>query len=394
MQRAAARLNFGRIRRFHLIPARQECRLSSPDDSPALTRVFPDQIPDFAETALDALYGSLYSSLPQLRLSSLDGVHTYAAWQSGKLCDLFLYVCRGREIRVVNEGMRLNDQAAAHFARIMFNRHPDAERVHFHAVQCRTAPVRLPTARFTLTEDMVIELPCSEEAYVASLGKSTRKSLRQTLARARGISHRLIPGEAVDVSLIRAVIGFNRARMAIKRRTSVLDETAGRKLLALLRARGTAGVVTLDGQLCAGTLACRFGDDMYSLVNAHDPQFDTLRLGTISRHLMILAAIRSGVRRFHLLGGNLASKQLALAKRVPLDDLLIYRNKIARLRHGRAIIRLQLAAWAHQLRSAVEDQALRRRAGGTTRAVLGMARWLKELRRGRRPALGTPVDSA
>jgi hypothetical protein len=394
MQRTAASLNFRRIRRFHHVSPRQECRLSLPDESPVLTRVFPDHIPDFAEAALDALYGSLYSSLPQLRLSSLDGVHTYAAWQSGQLRTLFLYICHGREIRVVNEGMRIDDKVTAHFARTLFDRHPDTERVHFRAVQCEPVPVQLPTARFTLTEDMVIALPTSEEAYVASLGKSTRKSLRQALARARarGIAHQLIPGDALDASLIRAVIGFNRARMAIKRRTSVLDETAGRKLLTLLHARGVVGAVTLDGRLCAGTLACRFGDDMYSLVNAHDPQYDALRLGAISRHLMILAAIRSGVRRFHLLGGNLASKQLALAQRVPLDDLLIYRSKIARLRHGRTIVRLQLAAWEHQLRSAMEDQELTRRAGRAMRATLGVARWLKEVRRGKRPLLGMPAD--
>lgn len=358
-------------------------------DSPVITRIYPDQIPDFAEPALDALYGSLYSSLPQLRLSSLDRVHTYAAWQSGRLHALFLYARHGREIRVVNEGMHVDDQAAAHFARAMFERHPDIERVHFHAVRCGRPPAQMPTARFTLTEDMVIDLPGSEDAYVASLGKSTRKSLRQNMSRAEGLGHRVIPGAEVDAAVVRTIIGFNRARMAIKRRTSVLDETAGRKLLALLRARGMVGMVTLDGKLCAGTLACRFGDDMYSLVNAHDPRHDALRMGAISRHLMILAAIRSGVRRFHLLGGNLVSKQLALAQRVPLDDLLIYRSELARLRHGKSIARLQLAAWEHQLRSAMEDQELARRAGWAMRAALGVARWLKELRRGKRPSLST-----
>lgn len=361
--------------------------MPSPEDCQEVTRVYPDQIPDFAEPALDALYGSLYSSLPQLRLSSLEGVHTYAAWRAGKLRALFLYACRGREIRVVNEGMRVDETATACFARAMFERHRDAERVHFHAVQCRRAPARLPTARFTLTEDMVIELPGSEEAYVASLGRSTRKSLRHNIARARGIAHQWIRGDEADAALVRAIIGFNRARMAIKRRESALDETATRKLLTLLRARGVVGAVTLEGRLCAGTLACRIGDDIYSLVNAHDPQHDGLRLGAVGRHLMILAAIRHGARRFHLLGGNVVNKQSALACRVPLDDLLIYRNEVARVRHGAGLARLQVAAWEHQLRSAMEDPELARRTGWMMRGALGIARRLKEFRRSRQASL-------
>lgn len=345
MQPPAGRLNFGGIARFHFVLTREERRLPSLPDCPTVIRVYADRIPEFAETALEALYGSLYSSLPQLRLASLDGVHTYAAWQAGKLCALFLYNHHGREIRVVNEGMAVDEAASSCFARAMFDRHPEVERVHFHAVHCRRPSAHMPAACFTTTEDMVIELPSSEEAYVASLGKSTRKSLRQNIARAPGLAHSVVPGDEIDASVVKAIIGFNHARMAIRQRQSALDEAAARKLLSLLRARGMVGIVSIEGQLCAGTLACRIGDDIYSLVNAHDPQHDALRMGAVSRHLMILAAIRSGARRFHLLGGNVASKQTALACRVPLDDLLIYRNAWARWRHGTGLARLQLAAW-------------------------------------------------
>ncbi len=364
-------------------------------DCPAVTRIYPDRIPEFAETALDALYGSLYSSLPQLRLSPLDGVHTYAAWQAGRLRALFLYACRGGEIRVVNEGMRVDEAAATCFARAVFDRHRDAERVHFHAVQCRRPPARMPSARFATGEDMVIELPGSEDAYTAALGKSTRKSLRQNIGRAAGIAHHWIAGADVDAAVVDAIIGFNRARMAQRRRTSALDEEAARRLLRLLRARGVVGTVTLGGRLCAGTLACRIGDDLYSLVNSHDPQHDALGMGTIARHLMILAAIRHGVRRFHLMGGDIASKQSALACRVPLADLLVYRNEVARLRHGAGLARMQLAAWEHELRMAMDDPDLARRAGWAARGALGVAHWCREWKRGRRPWLrGSPRTSA
>ena len=263
-----------------------------------------DQIPEFAGPALDALYGSLYASLPQLSLGELQGVSTYADRTAEGLCALFLYTRRGRTARVLNEGMQLSAGTIERFAGLLFERFADLARVDFHAVQCNDPQIAFQafqaclTCRFTLDEDIVIDLPASEAAYLADLGKSTRKTLRQNLTRAAGLTHAVLPGAAVDAALVDQIIGFNHARLAARQRRSALDATAARQLHTLVSANGMAGIVRMHGQLCAGTLASRVGDDVYSLVNAHDPAFDSLGMGNLSRHLMIVAAIRSGARRF------------------------------------------------------------------------------------------------
>ncbi len=366
--------------------------MESPEqDGAHIERVYTGSIPGFAERAIDELYGSLYASLPQLRLSPMEGAHTYAAWQEQRLRALFLYVCSGRVLRVLNEGMLLNPATAARFARRMFREYPDIRRVHFHAVQLHGWPTGLPAARFTLTEDMVITLPDTENAYMSSLGRATRKSLRQNMSRAPGLVHTVTPGAETAPSVVDAIVGFNHARMRRKQRDSALDDAATAKLRTLLLARGVVGTVWLQGRLCAGTLACRFGEDLYSLVNAHDPVFDSLGMGNIGRHLMITAAIRSGVRRFHLLGGQLASKQAALARRVPLDDLLVYRNRLARLQDAPTLSQLHLASLLHQLRTAMEDREFASRAGPATRAMLAVLRTLKPWARAGRQWLRAPV---
>ena len=348
-----------------------------------------DGIPGFAGPSLEALYGSLYSSLPQLSLGNLDNVNTYLAGSANGTHALFLYTRNGRSARVVNEGMRISAADAARFAAQLFRRWPETDRIAFHAIALDDSPAGQPTIRFVLDEDILIDLPASEAGYLASLGKSTRKSLRQRLARAQGLCHCLVPGREVDAPLVEQLIDFNRARLSAKQRVSALDSRAAHQLLALVRACGMASVVRLNGRLCGGTLACRFGEDVYSLVNAHDPAFDHLGMGNLSRHLMIVAAIDAGARRFHLLGGNFSSKRSCGARRQALQHLLIYRNRWRMATDLPHIVAMAMRALRYRVGVALDDSAMDVPPGGEhgylsalLRRLLGTARLMRRRLRG------------
>ncbi len=350
------------------------------DTEGGATRFYEGQIPWFAEFALDRLYGALYSSLPLLSLGSLNGVSTWAASDGGQLRALFLHLRKGPELRVINEGMSIEAGDAETFAQACFSRDARIDRVRFHAVRLIGRPATLPAWQAPVTEDIVIDLPKDETAYIASLGKATRKTLRQNLNRAGKLTHVVVPGTEVDASLITAIIGFNHARMAGKQRASALDTRAGAQLLALVRARGMVGTVSLAGTLCAGTLACRFGDDVYSLVNAHDPALDPLGMGNLSRHLMILATIRAGARRFHLLGGHFTSKRSCGARRVMLDDVTLYRSRFAMLADAANIAVMAWQSANYRLRVAIEAGNAERQSGLAMRAAKEAMQALRRLK--------------
>ncbi len=317
-------------------------------------RFYDGQVPPFAETALETRYGALYSSLPQLSLSSTEGISTYVDRAQGRLRALFLFVREGSALRVINEGMHIDAADAERFAKQVFARDAHIRRICFRAIRFTGSIPTRAVLHMPVTEDIVIDLPTDEAVYVASLGKSTRKTLRQNFSRAAGLCHVIVPGAECDTALIDAIIGFNHARMAGKRRTSALDPEASARLHTLVRARGMVSIVCLDGLLRAGTLACRIGDDVYSLVNAHDPAVDHLGMGNLSRHLMILAAIRSGARRFHLLGGHFASKCASGAKPWPLDDCTIYRSRYAMVSDASGIMSMAVRSARERLRRATE----------------------------------------
>ncbi len=327
----------------------------STENTGHMTRFYEGQIPPFTENTLETLYGSLYSSLPQLSLGGLDEVSTYIATDKGHCSALFLYSRQRRAVRVINEGMTVEASDIQRFAQQIFARNTKVSQVHFHAIRLTGTASLFPSLRLPITEDIVIDLPNDEATYVESLGKSTRKTLRQNQARAGCMSHQLIPGADIDVAAIDTIIGFNHARMARKQRKSALDARSRAQLLSLLRARGIVSIVCIDGVLRAGTLACRFGEDVFSLVNAHDPAVDHLGMGNLSRHLMILDMIRLGALRFHLLGGHFASKRSCGARRIPLHDVTLYRNRIAMMTDLAGVIDMMRRSASYRIRIALDE---------------------------------------
>ncbi len=357
--------------------------------------IYLDCIPQFAEQGLENLYGSLYASLPQLQCGNLTNVHTYAAWRNGHLSALLLYCVDGRRIRVINEGMRLPTEELNRFANTLFAHYTEASVINLHAQSISESKPQRPYARMPVTEDIVIDLPGNEQSYLAQLGKSSRKSLKQHLLRAQhelpGFRHRVVAGEAISETLVDEIIGFNHARMAHKQRRSAIDDKARTHLTQLLRARGWVGVISTRDRICAGTLACRFGDAVYSIVNAHDPAYDGYGMGNLSRYLLINASIRAGARRFHLLGGQFSTKRNALGRRHKLYEIRLYRSQLSMARDLLNLAELARASLVYRLKTWLEDLHAQPHPGKVAHAVLSLQKALRATRSHIRRLSGSAV---
>jgi len=318
-------------------------------------RFYDQQIPSFVETALDERYGNLYSSLPQLELTHLQNVSTYAEWQGHSVREIFLYQRERGRITVINQGMSIDGAAVQRFADAIFEHERGSYRLHFHSIQATDLHHLQRKVCLPISEDIVVTLPDNEASYLSTLGRSLRQSLRSRLNRTKGLTHQVVPGHALNAELLEHIVSFNHARMASKQRRSAIDQAESTRLLRLAHARGVVGVIHIEGRLCAGSLVCRFGKDVFSLLNAHDPAMNHLGLGKLSRHLMILDAIRTGAQRFHLLGGYFTSKRPFGAQRVPLYGLMVYRNRFRMMLDGMSLARLLIRSLNYQLRTIIDD---------------------------------------
>ena len=358
-------------------------------------RIYMNCIPPFAEQGLEELYESLYASLPQLQCNSLTQVNTYAAWRDGQLSALLLYCLDGSRIRVINEGMHIPCEELDRFANALFARHAKASVISLHAQSISKTTLQHPSVCMAVTEDIVIDLPDNEETYLAQLGKSSRKSLKQHLSRAQhelpDFRHTVVAGEAISESLVDQIIGFNHARMAQKQRRSAIDEKARAHLLRLLRARGWVGVISTNDRICAGSLGCRFGDAVYSMVNAHDPKYDVYGMGNLSRHLFVNASIRAGVRHFHLLGGQLSTKRNALGRRQALYDIRLSRSTLSIAKDLSHLARLSRASLGYQLQTWLEDLHTQPHPGKLAHVALYLQQALRSIRNHIRRWSSSPV---
>lgn len=303
-----------------------------------------NEIPAFVEAELERIYGSIFSSLAHFRVHG--GAENASCWvirYGADITDILLFRREGRSVRVINEWITLGEQDIRRFADSVFARYPKVDRIVFHAIEPDVARLPYPWQRFNCTDDSVVTLPDSAEAYFAQLGKATRKNIKRYLTRLRqnfpDFRYQVYETRAIEEQHVRAIIGLNRLRMANKNKVSGIDNLEADRMLQLLRMKGTVGVMTIGGKLCAGALTYRIGDNYFSFVRAHDPRYDDYRLGLIGGYLLISECIARGGKEFHFMWGREEHKALLLGVQKEFDHLTLYRSRLHYLQDSRDLLR-------------------------------------------------------
>jgi CelD/BcsL family acetyltransferase involved in cellulose biosynthesis len=180
-----------------------------------------------------------------------------------------------------------------------------------------------------------------------------RNYLRRVQQRAPTFSFETLSVGEFDLSQIKQVLAFNRARMQAKGKHFGMNAVDERKLCQLMLERGQLSLINIDGEPRAGLLCTRVGRDVFMHVIAHDPAFDDLRLGYLCCALAIEAAITHGDQRFHFLWGRYDYKTRLGGERQILSRVLIFRYPWqVLLQPGQMLehVTVLLRAWARRMR--------------------------------------------
>ncbi|HYD78488.1 MAG TPA: GNAT family N-acetyltransferase [Paucimonas sp.] len=313
---------------------------------------YENDVPAFIEPELERLYGSIYSSLPQFRVYT-DGSDTsvYIARRGGRIAAIFLFRQRGPCVQVLNEVMRVEDDDVACFARYVFATYPTAAVIAFKAVETAersSSRLPFPRQRHRHTEDIVLALPDSADAYFEMLSKGTRRHFKRRMRKLQdelpSWKFRFLLEDDIDESTVRAVVELNRARMAGKHKASAIADDEIGRIARLARERGIAGIIEIDGRICAGAVGFRAGGNYFLSVLAHDPRYDRYWLGILCCYHTICECIARGGEEFHFLWGEYDYKTMLMGVKRDLHNLLVYRSRAHRIRH--ADIALTAAAGA------------------------------------------------
>lgn len=298
-------------------------------------------VPPFVKAALETVYESLYSTLPQFQYrpdAVLADVHTYVEYQDGMPHAILLFRISGCTAMVLNEVMTIGGADIDRFADYIFKKFESVSVISFHAIQSDKTRPAYPCHRFEVMEDIVLSLPASKEEYLAALGKSTRKTVKyysNKLKRAfPSFTHEVFTKDKVTPEHVRAIIGMKVARMEKKNKTAMVSEVDIDHVLHMVRNYGIVGIATIDGKMCAGWIGYRVGKNDFMDMFAYDIAYEEYRLGTLCCYLAITDCIERGGKECHFQWGQDDYKFRFLGQQRDLVDLVIYRSRIAMLAHA------------------------------------------------------------
>ncbi len=306
-------------------------------------------VPSFVAAALDRLYGSLYASWAYLQLGEADQPlpHAWVAYLHGEVVGALLFRVEPAGVRVLNEMMAIDANLLDAFCRSIFGRYGRIHRIVLNAVDVMDWPSRWPSQAYAFSENYVIDLPASVEAYRALLGKSTKKTLN-------GYGNRIareLPGlrwECIEAaglasdaqrSLVRTLQRFKRDGMQARGKQAAIDRRDTARLLLTARGCGRYGIATFQGRVVAGSLACRIGDSYVMLLSAVDPAFGHWRLGFLVCYWAICDCIAREARHCHLLWGRYEYKQQLLGQLRLIQKAHLYRSRLSMLLHLPVVLR-------------------------------------------------------
>ncbi|RZI41396.1 GNAT family N-acetyltransferase [Herbaspirillum sp. HC18] len=320
---------------------------------------YEGEVPPFVDAEMRRLYGNIHSTLAHLRIyGGLDDVrHTYVARRHGVAIAIFLFERRGNAVRIINEGMTIDDGEFERFAGYVFAAWREVATISFHAIQADIRKLAFPYQQYTCTANIVLPLPATVEEYVAGLGKNMRRNLRRYMDKLKrdfpGFRYDVYEKDEVDESHVRDVIDLNRQRIAGKNmRYGMGDEVE--KVIALVKECGMVGVMTIDGKVVAGAVGYLAGDNYFFKVIAHDPKYNDYSAGILCTFLAINACIERGCGEYNFMWNEYEYKFALGAHSRSLHHVVLYRSRLQLVLHARTALGNAATGWRYRLSSLLD----------------------------------------
>ncbi|AWL07170.1 GNAT family N-acetyltransferase [Massilia oculi] len=300
---------------------------AAPQDAVLVRRPFPPSLRALLETC----HENVFCTEARCVAFPADAeVACHVALRDGVPVTGVLYRREGGAITVLSELFAIGGGALEQMVRCLFGRHEGVHFIHFPAVQTPPWPLPFPCQRYGATEDLVISLPGTPSAYLASLGRNTRAAIRRAqrmvAQQAPDLAFSFHGPDTIDPADIAALVDLNCLRLAHKKQSPSHTADSLAMLESMLGAYGCVLFARSGGRIRAGVACTHVGGHAYMHVIAHDPGFDQARLGLLCCYLSICESIRRGMREYHLLSGRYDYKRRLRGQQRDFDRIVVYRS--------------------------------------------------------------------
>lgn len=315
-----------------------------------------DTVPPSLEAELDGLYHHINSSLCHYAVARrARDAYAYVARRGEQPLAIFLFQRENHSIMVFNEMMQLAAEEIERFATYVFARFPSVARISFSKIGKDIGTLSLPWQQYGHSEDIVVSLPDTTDAYFSSLGSKLRHNIRHQMkaiaADFPGFSFNIHENGTIAEHHVVGLVDLKKTSMDEKRVKCGITPEETSWLLERAKTHGLLVVALLDGKVCGGSLSFRVGDHYFAHLNGYDPRFAKYSLGLLCSYLAVTENIRRGAREAHLSWGRNPYKFKLLGVARDMANLDIYRSRLQLYLHFIRVFR-------NALGDVVEEQKL------------------------------------
>jgi hypothetical protein len=291
-------------------------------------------VPEFVGAELDRLYQHINSSLAHFDMERLArDASTYIVRRGDRIETILLFIREQSKITVLNQMIPVSDEEITRFANYIFGKHESIFSIRFHLIRKARRSLPYPSQELNSSEDVVLSLPDSADAYLASLSSKMRRNIRRGLRNiARdfpSFHYQVMENGNITAGQVRAITDLNRARIDGKQLRYCIRQDELDWIVRAVKTRGLVGIATIDGKICGGAINLRVGDHYFGHTIAHDPRFNSYSLGILCAYLTICANIERGARETHFSWGRYEYKYKLLGVQRDMAGLTVYRSAAA-----------------------------------------------------------------
>jgi hypothetical protein len=345
---------------------------------------YEDEVPPFVEAEMDRLYGHINSSLSHFIVRRrAQGASTYVARCGSQALAILLFKREKGKVSVINEMIRIEEGEILRFANYIFTAYDSISTISFSFIQKDIRRLPFPAQQFNSSEDIVLTLPATPKAYLASLGKNMRRNIKrytETLAHDfPSYRYQVYERENIGEQDVRDIINLNKTRISGKNIIFGVGHEETEWIVQLVKVCGLVGIATIEGRICGGAIAFRIGENYFMHIIGHDPKYNDYSLGILCYYLTICEGILRGGKEFHFSWGRYEYKYRLLGVQRDMASLDIYRSYKPYLLNANVVIKNAIKTNIQRTKMHMLD--LERQNSFSARLISKGIKFLRKLKR-------------
>jgi hypothetical protein len=293
---------------------------------------YENTVPAFVEAELDHLYKHINSSLSHYAVRrKASGASTYVARKGDNAIAILLFKREKKKVSVINEMIDIAPEELERFATYIFAHYKSVAVISFSLIGNQIGSLPFPCHQYEISEDIVLTLPATPEAYLESLSPKMRRNIRRYLrAIARdnpGFRFEAFAGNEIKEQYLHDLINLKKINIGQKNISFGIDAEEVEWIVKQAKLSGLVTVALIGDRVCGGSISLRVNDHYFGEIVSYDPAYQKYSPGILCCYQAICDQISRGAKESHLCWGRYQYKYKLLGVQRDRASLDIYRSR-------------------------------------------------------------------